>query len=158
MTWMQISQTLKLCFYSQKIREMYVCAHLCIYAYSQTYGWSDAKNFGSWIYLFFWGGRGRIELQISFVIRLTFIKRINTDFHAFPASHEQFPSNAAVVSIVGTTGFLKAKLQYFFLWRKTAVIFVSYSKIPPPLLLFFSFYFFFFFTEITWTEVERFNK
>jgi len=80
---------------------------------------------------------GSAKFLKSFVIRLTFISEINTDFYAVPTSAKQLPINVVVVSTLGGTGSVNGKLHYLFLQRKAAVIFLATIRPHRYLLLFF---------------------
>lgn len=73
----------------------------------------NLKGFGSWGFLLFWGET--VNALKSFVIRLTFVSEMNIHVYAVPASQEQFPNNVAVVSTLGGTVSVNAKLHYPFL-------------------------------------------
>lgn len=116
---------------------------MCGYKYRYRYTDEFERFWFFGFFAFFWGER--VNALKSFVIRLTFVSEMNIHVHAVPASQEQFLNNVAVVSTLGGTGSVNAKLHYPFLQSKTAVIFVGHNKTTPiPAAIYL---FFFYFTE-----------
>lgn len=95
------------------------------------------------VFCFFLGGKSK-RLKV-FCYQAYIVSEMNIHVHAVPASQEQFLNNVAVVSTLGGTGSVNAKLHYPFLQSKTAVIFVGHNKTTPiPAAIYL---FFFYFTE-----------